>query len=124
MRCGVTSCRMPEHAKGLCRSHYGRWERYGDPVGRDPVGRALSPEGVGRVLYTHRQLDLLPKTTVIVAEGELPHVFQRWHDGWYELGAAPEPWWSAQLLHHLARSWRVVWLPVPEVDTIGTGLVH
>jgi hypothetical protein len=31
--CGAPGCIMPWVNRGLCRSHYYRWARYGDPLG-------------------------------------------------------------------------------------------
>ena len=31
--CSVDGCTNPAHGRGLCRSHYCRWWRYGDPQG-------------------------------------------------------------------------------------------
>ena len=32
--CDVDGCQEKRHSRGLCREHYSRWSRYGDPLGR------------------------------------------------------------------------------------------
>lgn len=52
--CSVSGCRKPHEAKGLCRSHYVRARKYGDPVAEAPMGgpvlypAALAAAGVER----------------------------------------------------------------------------
>jgi len=31
-RCSVADCELPALARGWCRKHYARWQRYGDPA--------------------------------------------------------------------------------------------
>lgn len=38
VKCRVEGCTNPARARGYCNPHYGRWRRYGDPLG----------EGAGR----------------------------------------------------------------------------
>lgn len=32
MTCSVARCERPSHCRGLCRKHYTRWFRHGDPL--------------------------------------------------------------------------------------------
>lgn len=35
--CSVDGCTTAANARGLCKTHYTRWRRHGDPNGRDPA---------------------------------------------------------------------------------------
>lgn len=36
-RCTVEGCRELHWARGMCKSHYGRWWRYGTPTAGSPI---------------------------------------------------------------------------------------
>lgn len=42
--CSLTGCRGPHYGRGYCRSHWARWRRTGDPLGRRrPARRCVVP---------------------------------------------------------------------------------
>lgn len=40
MECSITDCNKPSRSRGLCKKHYARWRRHGDPLilGKRPNG--------------------------------------------------------------------------------------
>lgn len=50
-QCSVDGCIRPLIAQGLCAAHYGRWAKYGDPLGGGPFRKPIA-EQVTRVCST------------------------------------------------------------------------
>lgn len=46
--CSVDGCASPLLAQGLCSRHYGRWQRYGDPLGGGPERKPAAEQEVKR----------------------------------------------------------------------------
>ena len=46
--CSVPGCSGPHYGRGYCRSHWARWRRTGDPVGRRRAARRCGVPGCGR----------------------------------------------------------------------------
>jgi len=44
-QCSVTGCTRALKAQGLCSAHYGRWQKYGDPLGGGPERKPAVEQG-------------------------------------------------------------------------------
>lgn len=66
MKCSITDCQneagLPGSARGLCRAHYRRWQRYGsefEPLRRQPTwkGQVCTEPGCGQAIAAHGLCD-------------------------------------------------------------------
>lgn len=70
--CAVDGCEHVSRARGWCVTHYERWRRYGDPLGRSTFEPVKTMPDLDALGITYRQLDYWTRCGLLQPDAATP----------------------------------------------------